>query len=109
MLERLYTSRDAQGRVWPPGGGDSLQLKQEDGATVALLSHGDAFDLYVGRETIYNVTLTPRVAFAIMRWLWRLYVWRLWFGVRPWLWRLVQERRLNARLEEQTTPARVER
>lgn len=104
MADRLATflcSRDVQGKLWPPGGGQVKKWVQPNGTNVVLVSHGDTFDLYIGRQQLYNLELTRRVAVSLGRWLVRWWIVSTWLGLRSWLWQGVQRRRMNAQLEKQ--------
>jgi hypothetical protein len=74
------------GSWYAPGGGRGHVWKQEDGIQVTLVSRGDAFDLFIGKQTIYNVTVTPTVALAMARWLIAWWAFATLFGVKTWLW-----------------------
>ncbi len=84
VAKRLTTVVD--GKLSPPGADSARVWAQPDGSSVSLISQGDAFDLYVGKKTIYNLTLTPRTAASMGWWLVRWWVFSQWFGIKLWLW-----------------------
>lgn len=70
----------------PPGAGSAERWHQADGMEILLVSRGDAFDLYVGRKNMYNLTLDPPTAVAIARWILRWWARKMWWGLKLKLW-----------------------
>lgn len=72
--------------VGPPGAGKAHVWGQADGSSVSIISRGDALDIYLGKKTMYNLTLEPRVAVAMAKWLLRWWVFTQWCGIKLILW-----------------------
>jgi len=92
LRERL-ASHDALGRVRPPGGVVGIVLEEPTGATTALLSRGDSWDVYHGKQELVVFSTTPRNALRLA-WcvLWTWWVRATWCGLklRLWYWCLEQ-------------------
>jgi hypothetical protein len=99
---------DDKGKSWPPGGGRSQVWKQSDDNTVMITAHGDAFDLYIGRHSVYNITLEPKTALRLARWLIAWWALTMWFGLKGWLWQWTMTQVQDERSEE-TTPRSLDR
>jgi hypothetical protein len=84
-LQRRLTNKDSKGNEWPAGGGRGQRWKDPDGTELALIAQGQAFDVYIGREPIHNVTLTAKTAVSLAWWLIRWWI-SCWFGLKLWLW-----------------------
>lgn len=88
---------DPDGSLLPPGAGESIRLLEPDGGEVTAITRGDAVDLYFGRKTIYNYSVSPRTAARLAWWLLRWWVWSGWCGLKLklWHWSLSQILRLR--------------
>ena len=85
-LNRRLLTTDAAGRIVRPGGNAQKQWKQPDRGDVTIIARGDAFDLYIGRKEVYNVTLSTRTARELGFWLARWWVITSWCGIKHRLW-----------------------
>jgi hypothetical protein len=85
-VNRWLVVTDARGEVHHPGGGRGARWLQPDGTEVSLIARGDAFDIYLGKSTIYNLTLTPSTAVALASWVLRWWAFTTWFGLKSRLW-----------------------
>ena len=100
-LNARLISTDRQGKRWPPGSGRVGRWTQPDDTQVTITSDGDALDLYVGRDKIYNVTLTPLVARQLAWWVLRWWMLACCFGIKTGLWSWTQRRLLDEQQREQ--------
>ena len=85
-LNRSLLETDSAGQTVRPGGRAQKQWKQPDRGDVTIISRGDAFDLYIGRKDVYNVTLSTQVARELGFWLARWWVITTWCGIKHRLW-----------------------
>lgn len=85
-LNRSLLEIDAAGRPTRPGGAAHSRWLQPDRGDVTIIARGDAFDLYIGRKTIYNVTLSTQTARELGFWLVRWWVFATWCGIKHRLW-----------------------
>jgi hypothetical protein len=92
--------RDVDGSLQPPGAGPGLRQKEPDGGEFTAIARGDSFDLYFGRETIYNYAITPKVALRFSLWVLWWWVWYACFGLKLRLWRWVLTASLAKRRKE---------
>ena len=99
-LGRRLVWRDQAGKPHPPGAGSAIRILEPDGGEIAAIARGDAFDLYFGRETFYNYSVTPKAAMRLAWWLVWWWVRHSWCGLRPRLWRWVQNSRAERRWKE---------
>lgn len=86
---RALGGKNQQGLAGPPGGNVlPKRWVQSDGSVVAIVSHGDAFDVYLGRKTVHTEMLTIPVALELSRWILRWWVVHSWCGIRHriWIW-----------------------
>ena len=85
-LNRRLLETDAAGRFVRPGGAAQRRWRQADRGDVTIIARGDAFDLYIGRKEVYNVTLSVRTAKELGFWLARWWVFATWCGFKHRLW-----------------------
>lgn len=74
-------------KLRPPGMNKGVRWEEEDEREIAIVSRGDAFDVYFGRESVYAVSISVSAAMRIGRFLMWWWVWHSWFGIRTALWR----------------------
>ena len=89
--------KDVDGSLQPPGAGPAVRIKEPNGGELTLIARGDAFDVYVGRRTITNFSVTPKAALRVARWLVWWWVRHAWCGLKPLLWRWVLRKDLERR------------
>lgn len=94
---------DTKGRSWPAGGGVGRHWKQKDDTRFALISQGDTFDVFLGRDQMYNVTLTAQTAKEAAWWLIKWWVFTCWFGLKLRLWDWTLGRMLDEQVEQAPT------
>jgi hypothetical protein len=99
-LQRRLARHDKHDRVWAPGGGYVRRWRDADGVEVTLIAHGDTFDVYIGRMTIHNVTLSARTVVAVAVWVLLWWLLMCWAGVKLRLWTWALSKRYD-RLHEQ--------
>ena len=75
-----------EGRLLPPGAQTAFARTEADGTEVALISNGDSFDLFVGRQSMVTVSLSPATVIALGRWIVSWWVKRTLFGLKLRLW-----------------------
>lgn len=85
-VNRALIEEDKQGHVSPPGSGHAKRWKQPDDSEVLLVSRGQAFDLYIGKERMYNLSITSKVAVSMAWWILVWWVNIMWFGLKGKLW-----------------------
>lgn len=85
-VNRKLVVQDKTGALNPPGFGAVHQWVQDDGTLVTLIARGDALDLYIGRDRMYNLTLEPNTAVSMALWLLRWWRRTMWFGLKLRLW-----------------------
>ena len=86
QVNRRLIEKDSAGQPCRPGGNAARVWKQTDGTDTTLISRGDAFDLYIGRAVVHNVTLSTKTAVSMMWWLLGWWAFSAWFGVKHRLW-----------------------
>lgn len=85
-VNRALLEQNERGQHVLPGANVAQRWVQPDGTETTLISRGDAFDLYIGRRTIYNVTLSFGTAVAIAKWILSWWVRSTWCGIKHRLW-----------------------
>lgn len=107
-LQKRLIYRDKQGNAWPPGGGRGRRWTDADGSELAIITQGDTLDVYLGRDTITNVTLSGRLAARLGWWLVVWWVWSCWAGLKLRIWRWTWRKQYDGwRDEPQTRPTGV--
>jgi hypothetical protein len=95
---------DKQGNKYPPGGACGKRWKNPDGTELALISQGETFDVFIGRDRFVNVTLPARTAVALAKWLLVWWAVACWFGLKHWLWRWSLSRIYDSWREDDAAP-----
>lgn len=88
-IARWLSVRDGAGTLRPPGGRAGIVLDELDGRRLAVLSRGDALDVYQGRETIRVFGVSAATASKLAWFLfWTWWVRGTWCGLklRVWAW-----------------------
>lgn len=85
-VNKRLLEKDSTGQLVRPGGNAQRRWQQRDNSDVTIIARGDAFDLYIGKSTIYNVTLTTRTATELGFWLVRWWAFSTWCGLKHKLW-----------------------
>ena len=90
QINRRLISKNAAGHSVQPGGNVAKRWVQPEGSDVAIIARGDAFDLYIGKKQIYNVTMSVQIAKELGFWLVKWWIFNAWCGVklRLWYWSL---------------------
>jgi hypothetical protein len=86
MLDGLAARIVAGG---PPGARGAVRVVEPDGASLTLVTAGDAVDVHLalpGRRELVQHSLSAHHAAALARWLLRWWVWGTWCGLRLLLW-----------------------
>jgi hypothetical protein len=99
-IGKALVVRDVDGSLQPPGAGPGVRICEPDGSEVTAIARGDSFDLYFGRKTVYNHSITPRAAMRLARFLVWWWVRHAWFGLKLVLWRWVLVSILERRWKE---------
>lgn len=86
QVNRRLIETDSTGQLVRPGGDAQRRWQQADGSDATIIARGDAFDLYIGKSTVYNVTLTTRTATQLGFWLVRWWAFSTWCGLKHKLW-----------------------
>lgn len=85
-VSKSLVVQDDKGGIGPPGSGFVIQLRQPDDREFTVIARGEAFDLYIGKKTIYNFSITSRSAIVLAKWLLRWWIFEMWCGAKLALW-----------------------
>lgn len=68
-----------------PGAGKHLVVVEDVGTELTVLSLGDSFDCFHGKQAMYGFALEPKTLRKLAWFTFKYWI-STWFGIRLWIW-----------------------